>query len=755
MSAIVLKRGYVSIREDGIIASFMWSRRWLMLREETLSIHRNESTYQPMSVVFLKEVECVQRTEHKEFCFNLVAKGKSYYVSCSSDAELYEWLDGIYQRAPLLGISNPTNFVHTTHVAFDAESGSFVGMPKQWQALLETSNISKDEMTRDPQAVLTALEFYTDHMKSKRDQARASVASTTASIAESISGAEFDSEGDGTLSIKGHEKAPTLGASQNVSRSPSSKESSHSGKSNENIVGNADSTRDAPQKCTITGSIGDLTRVAAEAKTRNHSIVTAGSQNGALPHLPNLPPTTHAIPTTQPNEKQQGMPVPSYTTRQPESSPSSQNANSRGGDPDAAKKMETKPPQVPKRPDGPTLAGNGGSQENLKQALPTAEPSMLRAPNIAVDYLGSNSNITASVKDHLVAKATANAAALAATAPKSVLSTQPASTATPKAGGGGNGGAAKGKAEGTKDKKEGRSNASDSQAMEKLRSIVSKGEPTVLYSKVRKVGQGASGSVYVAKQLTTSKMVAIKQIDLTHQPRKELLVNEILVMKESPHPNIINYLDAYLVRSSELWVILEYMEGGALTDIIDNNSLSEPQISTVVGETLRGLSFLHQKNIIHRDIKSDNILLDTDGRVKITDFGFSARLTVDKVKRSTMVGTPYWMSPEIVKQKQYDAKVDIWSLGIMAIEMIEGEPPYLEEEPLKALYLIATNGTPTLKHPERLSPQCRDFLSKCLAVDPKRRLSADELLRHPFVTDCAGPAGCLVAPVRKALLHKR
>lgn len=275
----------------------------------------------------------------------------------------------------------------------------------------------------------------------------------------------------------------------------------------------------------------------------------------------------------------------------------------------------------------------------------------------------------------------------------------------------------------------------EQQVIAKLKTVVNPNDPTPLFRIIEKAGQGASGSVYLAEMVTNRQKVAIKQMDLNLQPRKELIINEILVMKDSQHKNIVNFLDSYLRTDNDLWVIMEYMEAGTLTEIIENNEfkLSELQISIICKETLLGLQHLHKKHIIHRDIKSDNVLLDRKGNVKITDFGFCAKLTDQRNKRATMVGTPYWMAPEVVKQKEYDEKVDVWSLGIMTIEMIEGEPPYLNEEQLKALYLIATNGTPKLKKPELLSNNIKKFLSICLCVDVRYRATTDELVKHSFV----------------------
>ncbi|XP_062359147.1 serine/threonine-protein kinase PAK 3-like [Cinclus cinclus] len=270
------------------------------------------------------------------------------------------------------------------------------------------------------------------------------------------------------------------------------------------------------------------------------------------------------------------------------------------------------------------------------------------------------------------------------------------------------------------------------EVLEKLRDIVNKGNPLTRYTGFVQVGRGGFGTVYKAIDPATGEVVALKKMPLRKRSGKELIINEIQIMKENRHPNIVNYIDSYLV-DEDLWLVMEYVDGGTLTSILVQILMEERMIAAISRECLKALDFLHSKKIIHRDVKSDNILLGMDGSVKLTDFGLCAQLTLDRSTRCTMLGSPYWVAPEILKRKDYDTQVDIWALGIVAIEMLEGEPPYFKESPLQAQRLIAQNKYPPLKMPSKMSFLFHAFLHSCLDTNPRIRWTARELLEHPFL----------------------
>mmetsp|Transcript_58038 Transcript_58038/g.142356 ORF Transcript_58038/g.142356 Transcript_58038/m.142356 type:complete len:369 (+) Transcript_58038:1-1107(+) len=266
-------------------------------------------------------------------------------------------------------------------------------------------------------------------------------------------------------------------------------------------------------------------------------------------------------------------------------------------------------------------------------------------------------------------------------------------------------------------------------------------DPKKAYDIGNKIGQGGMGTIYSGKSKKTGQTVAIKKLTLGKQTDLPALQNEIAMMNTSRHETVVEYIESYMFDQC-LWVAMEFMDGGSLTSLLQAMSkkkleMKEPEIAGFMKASLEAVGYLHNMGRIHRDIKSDNILINTKGAVKIADFGFCVQLTQERDVRHSMVGTPYWMAPELVRGQSYDQKVDIWSLGIMMIEMVQGEPPYLREQPLRALYLIATKGMPKLNDEGKHSGQLLDFYRKCLATDPKARSTAAELIAHPFLRTSA------------------
>lgn len=279
-----------------------------------------------------------------------------------------------------------------------------------------------------------------------------------------------------------------------------------------------------------------------------------------------------------------------------------------------------------------------------------------------------------------------------------------------------------------------------------LQMVVNPNDPRLRYTNFIKIGEGSTGMVYAATDLESKEsnyLVAVKKMNLHKQQRRELLFNEVLIMRQCKHKNIVDMYESYLVED-ELWVVMEYLAGGALTDIVTKTRMDENQIATVCKSVLNALAFLHANGVIHRDIKSDSILLSTDGRVKLTDFGFGAQVGNDIQKRKSLVGTPYWMAPEIISRLPYSCEVDIWSLGIMIIEMIDGEPPYFDQPPLQAMRFIRDMPPPKFKDTvHRASPRLQGFIDRMLVRDPTQRATAAELIEHPFIRH-ASSSSCLL-----------
>jgi protein-serine/threonine kinase len=792
-STVHRKSGWVHVKDEGII-SFRWPKKYMVLSDTSIDFFKSDNKLELWYKIPLLHVSNCMKNQMKENCFEIQHKTKSTFISAKTDQEMNMWIDSILAKCPKEGFSKPLKVTHEAKVSYDASNGTFKvkGIPPEWLALLKGSNITYEDFAADPSAVIDVLNTYSEMVSPELSQSDNFIKSAIPNIQKTLAN-NFNSSTTNKANINNIHKILNSSNSNNLINEitkpytqknlesdkflqprrapPVPNASINSNANNKGITSNNSDnilnndqylpTRKAPQiPNNIHQDSSHSTFSNNNHKQYNNTInkVPNSTPQSAPPPIPinsnvnglkplklgnikintnigntnfnSKPPNSassynsSSSSTSSNLQSDIGLPVrraPNHLQNNNELNSASNNNN---GLLIPKRAAPPKPPIQPQQYNNNNNDNNNNNNNyhqhppkqllqqqynnnhnyqqnyiNQKQPSQQFQPSQQQQKLFITNTNPINNNAQMNAQAKLLGN-------------NNVNNLKPPNRPADKR----------------------ISTMTEAQIMAKLRSVVINANPTPYFQVLSKAGEGASGCVYLARsKRLNGQCIAIKKIDLTKQSRKELIVNEILVMKDSQHPNIVNFIEAYLNGPSDLWVIMEYMEGGSLTDVIDNNSkITEEQISCICYETTKGLQHLHKKNFIHRDIKSDNVLLDAYGNVKITDFGFCAKLTSEKSKRATMVGTPYWMAPEVVRQKEYDEKVDVWSLGIMTIEMIEGEPPYLNEEPLKALYLIASNGTPTLKHPELLSNDIMDFLTVCLCVEVKFRATTDNLLSHKF-----------------------
>ena len=651
----ILKEGFARCKEG-----LLWKQRYLILRAFQLDFQKGQDGKVSTSIQ-LKDVTSVARSENTRLSFEItrVANAsanaaattaanrelpqKTIICQLESDDEIYDWIDAIYNRCPGMGgVSNPTNFSHRVHVGFDPVNGQFVGLPQEWERLLTASAITEEDYKKHPEAVIEVLEFYSDIQKrqEKPDMYPSLMPTPPVTTKQNM---QLGHGGAGTVVAPPRPPPPSgpnpMGAYGQSQRSPLPQNNSSSSRTGtQNNSSSARTGTPASAQRNFSGPSVENNKMGMDQDMRRameeeaRKIKLAKEQRAKAKEEQNQEAYNASIPKTRtPIAKQEigGYGVGAEDsnsrynpTRNPPSAPGVDRARQQT---QGSLRGPTAQRQAPQSPIG--VNGNAQtaartpftqkqpsarsqSPSNAQQSLRTPgkpeQPSPSPGPQVngndrsqpSGNHVRTNGVQTNGTRAQPQTRFPVPAQAVAPLSVKQPTGA-PAATADPHK-----------QAElaltnkgpnATRQKEVRMSSMTESQVMEKLKQVVSKDDPQLSYSKQKKIGQGASGSVYVAKinesaispvakriykTRGSKSQVAIKQMDLRNQPRKELIVNEIIVMKESSHPNIVNFLDSFLQEgNNELWVVMEFMEGGALTDVIDNNShITEPQISTICNE---------------------------------------------------------------------------------------------------------------------------------------------------------------------------